>query len=168
MAVFLVVFLVISTIAGIMLGFRFKVIALVRAILLATAIITVSGIVSGHGPRMIAPTLFGAVALLQIGYFVGGILQIISHAHLPAWTTVRYRPPKVGIVPVDVELESAGAARLELLGSGIAAPHAVPPSIPPSAAEAMNEDVFCLRCVDSRCWLFSKLTSEFGPGLFAA
>ena len=138
MAVFVVVFLVISTIAGIMLGFRFKVIALVTAILLATAIITVSGIVSGHGPRMIALTLFGAVALLQIGYFVGGILQIMSHAHLPAWTTVRYRPPKVGIVPVDVELESAGAARLELLGSGIAASHAGPPLIPASAAEAIE------------------------------
>ena len=74
----------------------------------------------------------------QIGYFVGGILQIMSHAHLPAWTTVRYRPPKVGIVPVDVELESAGAARLELLGSGIAASHAGPPLIPASAAEAIE------------------------------
>jgi hypothetical protein len=64
--VLLVVSLVIGTIAGVMLGLRFKVFVLVPAILLATAIITVSGIVNGHEPRMIALTVFGAVALLQI------------------------------------------------------------------------------------------------------
>jgi hypothetical protein len=69
---------------------------------------------------------------------VSGILQIMSHAHLPAWTTVRYRPPQVGIGLVDVELESAGAAPLEPLGSGIAASYAVPPSILLSADEAIE------------------------------
>ena len=119
------VFLIVGTIAGVMLGLRFKALVLVPASLLATAIITVSGLVSGHESRMIALSVFGAVASLQIGYFVGVILL--------ARTVVRYRPSKVGIVPVDVKLESAGAAHLEPLGSGIAASHAVPPSTPLSA-----------------------------------
>jgi hypothetical protein len=98
------VFLVVGTIAGVLLGLRFKVLVLVPASLLATAVITVSGFVRGHEPGMIALTVFGAVASLQIGYFVGGILL--------ERTVVRYRPPEGGIVLVDVELEKAGVAHL--------------------------------------------------------
>ena len=62
---------------------------------------------------MIALTVFGAVASLQIGYWVGGILQIMTPAHLLARTTVRYRPPKVGIVPTHIELKRAGVVHLK-------------------------------------------------------
>ena len=109
-------FLIIAAFAGIMLGLRFKILVLGPATLLVAA---VSGVASGREPRTIALTVFGAVASLQIGYFVGGILQIMIPAHLLARTTVRYRPPKVGIVPADVELERAGVAHLKPLGSGI-------------------------------------------------
>ena len=81
--------------------------------MLVTAAVTVSGLASGRESGMIALTVFGAVASLQIGYFVGGILQIITPAHLLARTTVRYRPPKVGIVPTDIELERAGVVHLK-------------------------------------------------------
>jgi hypothetical protein len=100
------VFLVVGTIAGVMLGLRFRVLILGPASLLATAVITVSGFVSGHEPRMIALTVFGAVASLQIGYLVGGILL--------ARTVVRYRPSEGEVVLVDVELENAGVAHFEL------------------------------------------------------
>ena len=111
----MIVFLIIGAFAGIMLGLRFKVFVLGPATLLVTAAITVSGIASGHEPRMIALTVFGTLASLQIGYFVGGILQVMTPAHLLARTTVRYRPLKVGIVPDDVELERAGVAHLKPL-----------------------------------------------------
>jgi hypothetical protein len=62
------VFFVVGTIAGVLLVLRFKVLVLVPASLLATAVITVSGFVRGHEPGMIALTVFGAVASLQIGY----------------------------------------------------------------------------------------------------
>ncbi len=107
-------FLIIAAFAGIRLGLRFKILVLGPATLLVAA---VSGVASGREPRTIALTVFGAVASLQIGYFVGGILQVM--AHLLTRTTVRYRPPKVGIVPADVELERAGVAHLKPLGSGI-------------------------------------------------
>jgi hypothetical protein len=96
------VFLVVGTITGVLLGLRFKVLVLVPASLLATAVITVSGFVSGHEPGMIALTVFGAVASLQIGYFVGGILL--------ERTVVPNRPPECWIVLVDVESEKAGVA----------------------------------------------------------
>ncbi len=63
-----------------------------------------SGFVSGHEQGMIAFTVLGAVASLQIGYFVGGVLQVRTSAQIPARTTVCNQPPKVGVVPVDVEL----------------------------------------------------------------
>jgi hypothetical protein len=113
MLVFLIVAAIagiVGAIAGIMLGLRFKVLILVPAILLATAVITVTGTVRGHELSVIALTLFGTGASLQIGYMVGCVLQVMTPAHLPARTTVRYRPPKVAIVPVDVELERAGVA----------------------------------------------------------
>ena len=85
------VFLVIGIIAGIMLGLRFKVFVLAPAILAATAVTTVNAIMSGRGLNVIALTTVGVIASLQIGYFVGGILQVMAAAHLPAKTTVRYR-----------------------------------------------------------------------------
>ena len=111
----MIVFLIIGAFAGIMLGLRFKVFVLGPATLLVTAAITVSGIASGHEPRIIALTVFGTLASLQIGYFVGGILQVMTPAHLLARTTVPYRPLKVGIVQDDVELERAGVAHLKPL-----------------------------------------------------
>ena len=85
----MVVFLVIGTIAGILLGLRFKVLVLVPATLLAAIFV----IASGHEPKMIALTLMGTVVLLQIGYFVGSTLRAIIRAHLPARSSGTSRPP---------------------------------------------------------------------------
>lgn len=77
------IFPVIGIISGIMLGLRFKVFVLAPAILIATAVTTVSG----RGLNVITLTTVGVIASLQIGYIVGAILQV----YLPAKTTVRYR-----------------------------------------------------------------------------
>ena len=70
----MMVFLIISTIAGMMIGLRFKVFVLGPATLLATAAATVTGIGSSHEAKTIALTAFGTMASLQIGYFAGRIL----------------------------------------------------------------------------------------------
>jgi hypothetical protein len=85
----MVVFLIVSTIAGVILGLRFKVFVLGPATLLATVAITVTGIASGHDARAIALTVFGTTASLQIGYFAGCILHAMVLGHLPARTTIQ-------------------------------------------------------------------------------
>ena len=84
----MVVFLIIGTIAGMLLGQFLKVFVLVPATLLAAAVITTIGFASGLGLGMIALIVFGAAASLQIGYIVGCVLHAVA---LPALTTLRYR-----------------------------------------------------------------------------
>ena len=115
----MIIFLITGTIAGIMLGLRFKILVLAPAILLAMAVITETGIASGDKAWAIALTVFGTAASLQIGYFAGGILCAMIRAHPPARSTAAYRSSTVGIVPIDVELERAGAAHSESPGSAI-------------------------------------------------
>lgn len=81
--------LAIGAIAGIILGLRFKVLVLVPAALLAAVVVTVAGIISNRELGMIALTAFGTVALLQIWYIVGGILEVVAPAYLPTRTIVR-------------------------------------------------------------------------------
>ena len=80
--------LVICTISGTLLGLFFRVFTLVPAMLLATAVISVMGFTHGLGLGIIALTVLGAMALLQIGYVVGCVLHA---AYLPTLTTLRYR-----------------------------------------------------------------------------
>jgi hypothetical protein len=86
----MIVFLAIGTIAGILLGLRFKVFVLVPAILLATVVI----IASGHELKVTALTVFGTVVSLQIGYIVGCVLRVMAPEHLPAPKTAHYRPSR--------------------------------------------------------------------------
>ena len=72
----MLVFLVTATIAGVLLGLRFKVFALIPAILLAAGIV----IVTGGGLRVVAPTVFGTAVLLQIGYLAGHVVRSYARA----------------------------------------------------------------------------------------
>jgi hypothetical protein len=83
----MVVFLIIATITGILLGLRFKVFVLVPAVLIASGAV----IITGHGPKIIALTMLAATALLQIGYIFGCIVRVYADAYLPARTTPRHR-----------------------------------------------------------------------------
>jgi hypothetical protein len=73
-------------IAGILLGLRFKVLVLVPACLLATAIV----ILSGHGLRETALMVFVAVVLIQIGYIAGGLLRVLVAGRMPPWRSARF------------------------------------------------------------------------------
>jgi hypothetical protein len=73
------VFLIIGTVAGILIGLRFSVFALIPATLLATGVIIVT---DQHGPRIIAITVFGTVVLLQIGYIVGCVVRFYARWYL--------------------------------------------------------------------------------------
>jgi hypothetical protein len=70
----MVVLFVIASIAGILLGLRFKVFVLIPATLLAAAVI----VASSDQPKLtIVLTVIGTVALLQIGYIVGIVARAL-------------------------------------------------------------------------------------------
>jgi membrane protein DedA with SNARE-associated domain len=83
-------FLIFSAFAGVLLGLRFKVLVLIPATFLMVAAIAIAGIGNGQRVLTILLTIFGAAALLQLGYFAGCII----HAPLPgrrsARTTMRF------------------------------------------------------------------------------
>lgn len=81
------VFFTVGAVAGILLGLRFKVLVLVPAISIAT----VSIVLSGHGLRVIIPTVVGTVALLQFGYIGGCFLRAMARAYLSSQATLRHR-----------------------------------------------------------------------------
>ena len=73
----MIVFLVVGTIVGILLGMRFKVFVLAPATLLAAAVI----IASGHQPKVaMAFTVLATAVLLQIGYLVGLAIRAMARA----------------------------------------------------------------------------------------
>ena len=80
----MIVFLVVGTIVGILLGMRFKVFVLAPATLLAAAVI----IASGHQPKMaLVLTMLATAVLLQIGYLVGLAIRAMAWARLQRRTT---------------------------------------------------------------------------------
>ncbi len=79
----MIVFLAIGTIAGILLGLRFKVFVLVPAILIAMIVI----IASGHELKVTALTVFGTVVALQIGYIAGCVLCVMARERVPTRNT---------------------------------------------------------------------------------
>jgi hypothetical protein len=76
------VFLVTGAIFGILLGLRFRVLVLVPASVLATAVVIING--SDHKLSVIMLTLVGTLASLQVGYIAGSVLRFLAHAYLPA------------------------------------------------------------------------------------
>ena len=75
----MIVFLVIGTIAGILLGMRFKVFVLAPATLLAAAVI----IASSHQSKVaMALTVLATTVLLQIGYLFGLAIRAMARARL--------------------------------------------------------------------------------------
>jgi hypothetical protein len=82
----MMIFLIIGSIVGILLGLRFKVFVLVPAILIAAGAI----VVVGHGLKLIVLTVLATSALLQIGYVVGCVVRVYASAYLRHRTTLRH------------------------------------------------------------------------------
>jgi hypothetical protein len=82
----MMIFLIIGTVAGILLGLRFKVFVLVPAILIAAGAI----VVAGHGLELIVLTVLATAALLQIGYVVGCVVRVYADAYLQRRTALRH------------------------------------------------------------------------------
>jgi hypothetical protein len=81
MGMIVVAYFVIAAIAGMALGLRFKVFVLVPATLVAVIAI----VATGHQPKVVlALTALGTAVLLQIGYFVGGIVRAHLYRHAPS------------------------------------------------------------------------------------
>jgi len=79
----MMIFPIIGSIAGILLGLRFKVFILVPAILIAAGAI----VAAGHD---LVVTFLATVALLQIGYLVGCVARVYANAYLQYRTALRH------------------------------------------------------------------------------
>ena len=83
-------FLIVATLAGVLLGLRFKILVLVPIILiLACAIIA-----TGDGLKAIALTILATALLLQIGYALGLVVRVWTGRYLGARKNPRYRSAK--------------------------------------------------------------------------
>jgi Na+(H+)/acetate symporter ActP len=83
-------FLIIGTLAGVLLGLRFKVLVLVPFILiLACAIIAM-----GDGLKATTLTILATAVLLQIGYMLGLVVRVWAGRYLRKRKNPRYQPSK--------------------------------------------------------------------------
>jgi len=73
-------FIIITTVAGFLLGLRFKILVLVPASVLMTVAITFTGVTNGHGFWTVALTIITTVVLLQCAYFIGCIMKVLIPA----------------------------------------------------------------------------------------
>jgi membrane protein DedA with SNARE-associated domain len=64
-----------GAVTGIVLGFRFNVLVLIPAMLAAAAVTSVIGHGSGHASSVVVFATLATLASLQVGYFVGCLLQ---------------------------------------------------------------------------------------------
>jgi hypothetical protein len=86
----MMLFLIIGTLAGVLLGLRFKVFVLVPFILiLACAIVA-----TGDGWRAIALTILATAVLVQIGYLLGRVGSVCAGRYLRGRKDPRYQPSK--------------------------------------------------------------------------
>ena len=83
-------FLIIGTLAGALLGLRFKVFVIVPfTLILACAIIA-----TGDGLTAIAVTILATAVLVQIGYMLGLVVHVWGGSYLRRRKTPRYQPSK--------------------------------------------------------------------------
>ena len=83
-------FLIIGTLAGVLLGLRFKVLALVPFILiLACAIVA-----TGDGLKAVALTILATAVLVEVGYALGLVVRVLAAQYLWARNRPRYPSSK--------------------------------------------------------------------------
>jgi hypothetical protein len=86
----MMLFLIVGTLAGVLLGLRFKVLVLVPFILiLACAIIA-----TGDGWKAIALTILATAVLIQSGYLVGLAVRVWAGRYLSARKNPRHQSAK--------------------------------------------------------------------------
>jgi hypothetical protein len=74
---------ILSLLAGMVLGQRFKILIVALAILIVVPVIAGVGVILGETPRLIALGAATAIVCLQVGYLVGIILrQVLLTARL--------------------------------------------------------------------------------------
>ena len=88
----MVTFVIIGAIAGAVLSTRFRVLALIPAIVVATFVVILGGHHIGQHGLAIVLTLFATIASLQIGYLLGCVVRAKASSY-PA-STVHW--PSVG------------------------------------------------------------------------
>jgi hypothetical protein len=83
MIVFFIISVIISPIVGIMLGFRFQVLALLPVTFLITTTIAANGLASSQEFRIVALTILCTAVSVQLGYISGVWLLRTAHHPMP-------------------------------------------------------------------------------------
>ena len=83
-------FLIIGTLAGVLLGLRFKVFVVIPFML----IIACASIATGDGLKAIAVTILATAVLVQIGYVLGLVVRVWAGRYLRTRKNPRYQPSK--------------------------------------------------------------------------
>ena len=86
----MMLFLVIGTLAGVLLGLRFKVFILFPFILIIACAITATG----HGFKAIALTILATAVLVQVGYVLGLVGRVWAGQYLRRRKNPRYQPSR--------------------------------------------------------------------------
>ena len=94
-------FLAIGAVAGMMLGFRFRVLVLVPATLFVAGVVTAVGLTDGQQFRVIALTAVLTAALLQVGYIAGCVVEVVRPWRLPVKSGPRRSSVKSGRMTVS-------------------------------------------------------------------
>jgi hypothetical protein len=84
---------------GAMLGFQFKVFILVPAVGLALAMVAFNGVAFEEGTWQLVGTMVVVATSLQLGYFVGGVLQFVAHATRGVDRAEESMPTATGVFP---------------------------------------------------------------------
>ena len=86
----MMLFLIIGTLAGVLLGLRFKVFILVPFILIFACAIVATGVAL----KPISLTILATAVLLQIGYILGLVVRVWAGRYLRRPKNPRYQPSK--------------------------------------------------------------------------
>jgi hypothetical protein len=84
-------FAIAGAITGILLGWRFNVIALIPGIMGTVIVVTVLNIAHHQSPRAAITGLLSTLVSLQIGYVLGRVFEIAIHSHRSRQINARYR-----------------------------------------------------------------------------
>ena len=86
----MMLFLIIGTLAGVLLGLRFKVFVVIPFMLIIACAI----IATGDGLKTIALTILATAVLVQIGYVLGLVVRVWAGRYLRRRKNPRYQPSK--------------------------------------------------------------------------
>jgi xanthosine utilization system XapX-like protein len=94
---------------GVVLGLRFRMLILVPAMGLALAMVVFNGVLVGESIWQLAGTMVVVATVVQLGYFGGSILPLVTHALVTHAKDAAARRGE--FMPSSTEVSSSGRMR---------------------------------------------------------